>query len=83
MQTFSILCWDSVLKTKPELVKRVKTDSIEELKQELLTLQEGYCEDETPIIEEKVVTSNSRKLKALVASSDVDFMHVCPIAQVN
>lgn len=83
---FQILLLDTVT-NEVEKVEDFTPESdgekaIEELKERLLELQAGYCEDETPTVSEREVLSNRGKLIAMFAQSDVDFAYISVIKKL-
>lgn len=83
MKTYRIIRIDMVTK-EVEPIENIKTDDKDKLKNRLLELQEGYCEDnEKPEIDEKVFTSNGKKINTLIASSEVDFCYAAPLGVIK
>jgi hypothetical protein len=61
------------------------TNDEEELTQELIRRQEGYCvtEEEKPECFKTVLTDLKGKYLCLCAESDSDFVHVTPLERVH
>ncbi len=72
--TYTILLIDRF--TKGFEVVQHFTGTKEALTDRLYDLQLNYCEDEKPTVIEQLITSNGRKLIALIANCEADFYYV-------
>jgi hypothetical protein len=73
MKTYQIFLHDCISK-KVEKIENLKGEE-QELKERLLELQKGYCEDEKPSHIEKKVTSQGMLLNVCFATSYSDFSY--------
>lgn len=84
MKTYQILLYDRITnKVEPET--KIKTNDLEEVRQEMLKLQAGYCEgEEKPTIGNTVIDSDQGKISCLIAETPgVDFCYLCPVALIE
>ena len=81
MKTYQIILYNKA-KNKTTKVEDFPANSMTALRKRLLELQEGYCEDEVPVVTEENVSSGGFLIKALIAKSDCNYWHIAPIESV-
>ncbi len=79
--TYQIVLYDKISK-ELEKIEDFRESESKNLKQRLLELQQGYCEDEKPTVSVQTVTSKGRKLAVAIAESDCDFSYIAVLKKL-
>lgn len=79
MKTYQIILVDKFNVNNVEFTELHKTNDLTTLKNRLLKLQRGYCEDEKPTFCKKVFTSNELKLNCYVSECNADYFYMSVI----
>lgn len=82
MKTYQILLLDKIT-MKVEKIENFKESESKNLKDRLLELQKGYCEDEKPTCFVKTFTSNGLKISTAVAESDADYCYISALKVIK
>ena len=82
MKTCQILLLDKIT-IKVEKIENFKESESKNLKDRLLELQKGYCEDETPIVFVKTFTSNNLKISTAISESNSDYCYISALKVIK
>lgn len=76
VKTYQILLIDTVKQEVVERKELFSTNNLKFLKEKLLELQKGYCEDEKPKCQEMILKDERGSYLAMCAFSDADFSYI-------